>query len=321
MTTVNNRREKARHKFKAAVYAVCLALEATNPNKELRTVGKKFHPRRATCIADRDVMRQLARRKFRAAVLAVMAVLELQERRAQQYIHAYKEPVFEWEDTTVPPVPRPHKLTREISLELDDLFVSEEDYQRTVSKLKEELRRAKTTEEKLLHKWQLQAIALAVTTTKLDRAIGLNMHPRNKYKGLEYAVALMPAVNIILQSQEEYRKKLLKLKLRRKLKAAVWAVVAIHRLEKAPMEKVRKAAKATADEWKYRHRHSIVKRRVKDKLAWLGSHNPPRRPHHFPAPPRHPHHLRDTTEDEDMARHIGLLKMNWAVDEIVKASE
>lgn len=320
MTTDHNRREEARHKLKGAIYAVRFALEATKPKKVLRTVGKKFHPRRATCISDRDVMRQLSRRKFRAAVLAVVAILELQERRAEQYIHAYKEPVFEWEDTAVPALPRPQKLTREISLELDDLFVSEEDYQRTVSKLKEGLIRAKTTEEKLLYQWQLQAIALAVTTTKLDRAIGLNMHPRNKYKGLEYAVALMPAVNIILQSQEEYSKKLLKLKLRRKLKATVWAVIATHRLEKAAMEKAKKAAKATAGEWKFRHRHSIVEKRVKGKLAWLGSHTPPHHPHHLRVT-TDPDHLRGTTEEEDLARHIGLIKMNWAVDEIVKASE
>ena len=312
MTTSYDKKQEARRKFKAAVYAVSLAL-ATSPPREPRTVGKKFHPRRAACIADREVTRQLARRKFRAAVFAIKALHELQKRRAQVYLHACEEPVFDWEDTTVPVV-RACKLTREVSLEVSDLFASEENYQSKVAKLKEGLMYKKKMEEKLLRRWQLQAVALAVTTTKLNRALELNMHPRNKYKGLEYAVALMPAVNIILQSQEEYRRQQLKRKLRRKLKAAVLAIVAIHRLEKVSTEKARKKSKAAAQEWLGRHRHSIVEHRVKDKLAWLGSHIPPRHP-------RHPHQWRVPTEEDDIALHTGMLKFNWALDEILKTSE
>ena len=342
----------ARRKFKAAVYVVSLVNSVViHP----RVVGKKS--RRATSLSGRDVMSTLARRKFRAAVFAVIATHELQKRRAELYPlyvlygYGYEEPVYEWERTAVPVVTK-YKFTREVSLEVEDLFATEEDYLRKLATLQYGSVREKI-QEVLKRRYQLQAVALALMAAKeLNRALDMNMHPSNKYQGLEYALAVLPNVNAVLKSQEVHHKVHFQLAMRQKLRAAIYAAIAVQRLVELQQAKgkakavlqfraavyaviavnrlialqqatVKSEASKASNEWKalmQRHRHDVLELRVREKLGWLGEHIPPRHPRHqeMMAMAAETQEERNSPQEE---RNSGMTKFNWAVDTVLKASE
>jgi len=170
-----------------------------------------------------------------------------------------EDPVYDWEETTAPVIH--HHFRREVSLDVSDMFsLSDDEYLRKVANLK-------YGPQKLLQKHNLQDAAMVVLTSiKLSHVLGENIHPRNRYRSLEYTLTLKPWLNAILQSQEDWRQLEVCMVLRRKLRAAIITILAMQRL----VDRVQAARKVQA--LAQCRQHAVLIRKVKKNLSWLGSH-------------------------------------------------
>ena len=422
-----------RHKLKGAVYAVSL-MESLALNREegRRQVGKKYrhatsgsqemaktkYRRASNLVASKEELvefmerkycvlyrgrRRDMRRRLRAAVYAVLAALELQEKGYHEPIfewedttvptvrpwlarevsfgvedmfaseedyqsklrslqsEPYKDPVFEWEDTTVP-TSRP-KFVREVSLDVEDMFASEETYQRKLTLLRKEEAKKKFEAavlavmgahelnrawdmnmhprnkfrgiETAVHameqqkgmvevsKLRLHSVVMAVVQAQaLSRALNMNMHPRNKFGGIEYAVSVQPYVSTVIKAQEIYRHLYLNRQMRHKLRGAILAIEAVQYIE----AHLRAKMEATAVSKEYSvlmkcHNDAVREQKVKSRLVWLGSNNA--------AFHRHFHHRKVDTENKPEMKDInappspnsGIKKLNFAINNILHTSE
>jgi hypothetical protein len=275
----------ARRKLKAAVYVIGLMLASAAPEKDSgRVLGTKYHPRRQATASGTE-MEVKARRAFKAAVLAVVATQRLGHLRVLKrdpmfsYQYLYRDPVYDWEDKTIP-ASKP-LLTREASGDVDELLPSgsKRRLQDAVMDLltMTELSYAMDANmhprsrfhsmERLqnfanviygdnapVQKEKLQdAVMDILTSVKLSHALGENVHPRNRFHSLALITALQPWLCDVLQSQEDYRQLQCRLAMKHKLRAAIWAVLAVNRME----EHV-KAARAANKSGKRKLRAAIL---------------------------------------------------------------